>query len=277
MDDKRTKRWAIAPLILVLALLAPGATMNAQTVTHYRLGECGRLGVAFRGEESLRVQALIPDGPAHRAGLRPGDVVVRIGDREANPDVLEELADTLKPGTRVHMIVRRGDETGEVVVAAMRDLCLVPHEVETTFPTTEMLEVRARMLREHQVWVERPINVLEPDARMVIPAKEGPRVTVRAFDIGLRAIAGAEFSELDPLLAQYFEGVAEGLLTLRVAPRTPADRAGLLPGDVVVRAGDEPIREIARFRALVARSGDEPFPIEIVRKGETLELRLFDR
>ena len=66
------------------------------------------------------------------------------------------------------------------------------------------------------------------------------------------------------------------VLVLRVPSNTPAARAGLEPGDVIVRAGGRNVESIADVRRAFAetrRDGD--LTIEVVRKRErrTIELR----
>lgn len=94
-------------------------------------------------------------------------------------------------------------------------------------------------------------------------------VVTPTIEIGRRAVAGAEFTELGPELAYYFKGAEEGLLVLGVAPGTPAARAGLVPGDVVVRIDDRPVRTVSELRAAFARARDAALELEIVRRGET--------
>ncbi len=93
--------------------------------------------------------------------------------------------------------------------------------------------------------------------------------------IGFNAVAGAELTELTEGLDEYF-GVDDGVLVLRVPSNTPAARAGLEPGDVIVRAGGRNVESIADVRRAFAetrRDGD--LTIEVVRKRErrTIELR----
>jgi S1-C subfamily serine protease len=95
-----------------------------------------------------------------------------------------------------------------------------------------------------------------------------------AIEIGSRSVAGVELSELNPDLARYFRGVEEGLLVLQVAPQTPGARAGLRPGDVVVRVGDEVVSTIAGLRVSVARARGQSLPLEVVRNGERLRVQL---
>lgn len=93
------------------------------------------------------------------------------------------------------------------------------------------------------------------------------------FDFGRRAVAGAELAELEPAVAAYFQ-VDDGVLVLRVAPGTPAARAGLEPGDVIVRAAGKPVRSIGELRRRLREDVNEHSELEIVRKGKSRTVRL---
>jgi hypothetical protein len=76
------------------------------------------------------VNRLVPEGPAMRAGLRPGDVVVKIDGRPATEALLQETLAKARPGDAVNFTVvraARGDAPGatlDVKVGAegVRDL-----------------------------------------------------------------------------------------------------------------------------------------------------------
>ena len=101
----------------------------------------------------------------------------------------------------------------------------------------------------------------------------GPQaaVALRWADIGARGIAGAELEEMNEGLARYF-GTDQGLLVLRVSRGTPADRAGLEAGDVIMEANGETVRSIETLRREVARS--RSLDMEVVRQGARREVRL---
>jgi hypothetical protein len=78
-------------------------------------GDCGwrREGDAWRwhSTEPMRVKAAVPGSPAQRAGLRPGDVVLRINGHELTDRGAGQFFDRLSPGHPVRFEVRRGSRT----------------------------------------------------------------------------------------------------------------------------------------------------------------------
>lgn len=74
-----------------------------------------------RGEGAL-VTAVDPEGPAQRAGVAPGDTIVRFGDHEIRkPEDLTGLVLEVEPGTRVHLeVLREGRRSGVDVTLSAR-------------------------------------------------------------------------------------------------------------------------------------------------------------
>lgn len=110
--------------------------------------------------------------------------------------------------------------------------------------------VRAIHERAESLRVEMARRALEPD-----------------LAAGMRAVAGAEMTPLEPELADYFPGARSGLLVLRVAPGSPTREAGLHPGDVIIESAGQPIESVDRLRALLS-AGDAPaVALRVVRHG----------
>ena len=105
--------------------------------------------------------------------------------------------------------------------------------------------------------------------------RSGPGVIFRTMEIGSRAIAGAEFTDLDPAMKTYF-GTDRGLLTLRVAPETPAARAGLQPGDIVKKANGREINRVANLRGALSETPGT-IKLEVLRKGDTKTIEIKTR
>jgi S1-C subfamily serine protease len=251
-----------------------------------------------------------PGSPAARAGIQRGDTVVRINGRT---DVEAQVrALRLQPGDTVRVRVSRtGERDREVAIVADRRpaLTMAPAPVQgqrfevrrapgegrgVIVINGDTVRIPVDSLIMHADSVQRRIRYLLADSlaprlreleRERLPElRERLRMMdstmVRAFpeafviETGRRAVSGAEFSELNPELASYFQGVREGLLVLRVAPESPAARAGLQAGDVVVRANGSAIRTTADLRRSVAQAGREEVRLDVVRKGRNTQLRL---
>jgi hypothetical protein len=67
------------------------------------------------GDENPVVRSVLPQGPAGRAGVRPGDVLTHFQGRTVlNTEDVERFARRLTPGTAVKLTVVRGKETKEI-------------------------------------------------------------------------------------------------------------------------------------------------------------------
>ena len=88
----------------------------------------GRLGFEFAPIEKekvndkadgVRVAAVLPDTPAAKAEMKPGDSIVKINDREVGDLLSLRLAAALvKSGDRVILRVRRGNQTLDLTLEA---------------------------------------------------------------------------------------------------------------------------------------------------------------
>jgi S1-C subfamily serine protease len=97
------------------------------------------------------------------------------------------------------------------------------------------------------------------------------RQPVRVPFVGVEA--GAELTP--EAVDRYRLGNRAGALVSRVAPKSPAARAGLRRGDLIVRFGDQPVP--ARDQLTVAERRAEigvPVPLTVVRRGRQLVLQV---
>ncbi|MBR9989439.1 MAG: PDZ domain-containing protein [Gemmatimonadetes bacterium] len=108
----------------------------------------------------------------------------------------------------------------------------------------------------------------------------GDSNVVRGFDMlasnavyGMRAVAGAEMAPLNPALSEYF-GATEGVLVLNAADRTPAERAGLRGGDVIVRVGDTAVHSVADVRRAIERAPAGDVRLRVLRHGRNVDVTL---
>ena len=71
----------------------------------------------MKASEGVILTGVLQDGPAALAGVRPGDVIVRVGDKAIDnvPTLLATVA-SLKPGVAANFQVQRGDQMLELAV-----------------------------------------------------------------------------------------------------------------------------------------------------------------
>jgi hypothetical protein len=94
------------------------------------------------------------------------------------------------------------------------------------------------------------------------------------MSMGLRAVAGAELAELNPGLAEYF-GVMNGVLVLDARDGTPAARAGIQAGDVIVRVNGTAVSSIAELRrTMAAVPQGSAVEVRVLRRGQPIDVTL---
>jgi len=103
-------------------------------------------------------------------------------------------------------------------------------------------------------------------------------VHIRQITAGLAGrnfVGGAQFSDLNPRLSEYF-GTDRGVLVIDVLRGTPAFEAGLIPGDVVVRVANTDVESLVTFRAVLkeAYARERSAILSLVRKGTPLLVTL---
>ncbi len=129
IDDKTLLENAIKGMLAGLdphsAYLVPEDYTALQTGTS---GEFGGLGMEVGMEDGfVRVIAPIDDTPADRAGIRAGDLVVRLDDVPVKGMNLEEAVEIMrgKPGTAITLTVVRQGEEGPLRITVVRDIIRV--------------------------------------------------------------------------------------------------------------------------------------------------------
>jgi predicted metalloprotease with PDZ domain len=267
------------------------------------------LGIRFAWEErddrQARVAEVMEGSPAERAGVRAGDVVLSIDGRPATEEAVDDLREGLDEGDRVRLRLRReGREWEQEVVAARpsprmaRVFPRVPGGEHTIIIDGDSLRMHVDSLRRHLdsmrvhiyrgrgdsivIRVDSVMGMMRDSLVRAWPRvmREMPDIRLREgvlpffFEFGPRSIAGAEFAEMNEGLGRYFR-TSEGLLVLKVAPESPAARAGLEAGDVVVRANGQAVEDVGDLREAFTDADDRTVRVEVVRQGarRTLEIR----
>ncbi|MEW5931802.1 MAG: PDZ domain-containing protein [Gemmatimonadota bacterium] len=294
-----TRRNVFIALGAALALLGtlPAAAQDRRDPeprrpTVYRLDESrGWLGISMDWSNGpVVVDAVVPESPAARAGVARGDTVLRLDGAAADADAVRRLSPGV--GDTVRLRLRRDGREREVrVVAGRREENVVilrrGDRVTVIDPDSvrERVAIRLDTIGAHldSLFVRMDSLRVGTEARRLfrtlpvqldsLALREWSDVVPFSIELGSRALAGAEFTQMNAGLGRYFQ-TEKGLLALRVAPGSPAARAGLESGDVVLRADGRDVGTLRELRAAVAGAEDAEAKLEVLRQGRRRELTL---
>jgi S1-C subfamily serine protease len=214
-------------------------------VLEFTLGDITYL----QDESALLIETLDESGALYEAGLRAGDKVTGVnGERVALDNMRGELLEMLR-GEGAALTVVRGEETLEIDVngAALAQLMASALVSTAILPDMNGFDFRIEPRGETR--------------RFQIPPMLAPA--------GARL--GVTFVMLDVQAAAEFEVEAtEGAYITEVADRSPAAVAGLVTGDIVIRADGETLTTGYSLRDAVAlKQPGDSLTLEVLRGGET--------
>jgi serine protease Do len=176
------------------------------------------------GMDSVRgvlVQSLIDGGPAERAGIVPGDVILKVDGKAVDqPNELQMEIARRQPDTEVTVrVLRNGSE---------RDIKVV---LKTLGEDEQIAEVRTNRERSAPE-TTRPETV----------SMENLGLTLRPLDSDTRRQ----------------RDVQSGVIVDGVEQFSVAHERNLVPGDIIVEADRKPVKDIAEFKSIIdtKKSGD---------------------
>jgi S1-C subfamily serine protease len=152
---------------------------------------------------------------------------------------------------------RAGIEQGDVVVGFGGRAIETPRDLQT---------IVSRYAPGEQVDVElirkgKPVTVktrLAPRPDGAEPEADDSWMPRLPHAVWNRAQLGVRAEEMNDDLAAYFgTGGGRGVLVLRVDEGSPAERAGVKAGDVILKAGGEPITSMLELRRRVREAGED--------------------
>jgi S1-C subfamily serine protease len=266
----------------------------------------GWLGVTFSGSYSVKqsdgekavmrfedyptVEAVDPGSPADKAGIKAGDKILSIEGHDLT-EGSPPFSELLRPGAKLDAKVKRDDRTRNVTITVGKrpdnyasswgdwGVTVAPTPLPALAPTPAAPPAPGAPGEAQALLRALPPTVTVramPSLRELAPASEGWSMSfsgpmmLTGFSGGV--IAGAQVQRVKEL-ADYFD-VNDGLLVLHIIPGTPAERAGLRPGDVIRRAGDRAITTPASLQRALAASDSREMKLDIVRKGKSQSVQL---
>jgi serine protease Do len=246
---------AVAAMVLPLPGLAQTATPKGRSVIARRPGDRAFLGIAvaeltderskalnLKESHGVEVTRVRPDSAAAKAGVKQADVILEVnGKAVQNVEQFVRSIEGRQPGAKVDLTIWRNG--ARQTVSATLD----------SWPDDLYFGFNGQGI---------PIPPTPPappgfgDPFSVLPGN-APRV-------------GFEGEPLSPQLADYF-GVKQGVLVRTVDPKTPAEKAGLKAGDIVVKVNGTPVTSPREITGLVRMSrGKTTFSVVRNKKEMTL-------
>ena len=216
--------------------------------------ERGWLGVTIAQSEEgeITIVTVEGDSPADSADLRSGDAILEFdGNEIASTRKLATEIRKRKPGDKVTLKIDREGEIKDIKVELEEYPELeVIKEFESQFP-----------------------RLFPPQAQ-----KFAAPLKFKELRWESRKFVGVYLEELNEELSQYF-GVKEGtgLLIAKISEDSPAERAGLKVGDVIIKADGKQIESANELIELIQdKEKGEKIKLEIIRdkKKKTVEVEV---
>lgn len=220
-----------------------------------------------------RVRAATAGGESDRSVRPPFEFFVFRG--EAHDSLRREMVELnrmaadlqTRIGERERLGGRRGQSPRDAELERLRA------ELERVASRAEGLEEAmaeaARTTAGFQYGIAPEAGTSARSDRAVVSGEFRP---LTPYLLGRNRVAGAEVTDLRPELAEYF-GVSRGVLVVDVAPGTPAEMAGIVPGDVITRIDQVGVGTVEDLRFGISVAGDS-LPLTLIRKGASRQVLL---
>ncbi len=205
--------------------------------------------------DGVLITSIYDDSPAEDAGLEDGDVIVAFdGKRVDDVDELVKMVRSHEPGDTIEVtVVRDGKKKAVKAKLSERE-----HKAEMYWYDDEGLKglegLKALQGLEGLAGLEHFFI---------------PQMTMGMSGGGGRGRLGVYVDDLSEGLAEYFEVPdGKGILIEGIVEDSPAEKAGIKAGDVIIRIGDVRVGDTAELiEAISDMEADEETPVALVRKG----------
>jgi C-terminal processing protease CtpA/Prc len=249
-----------------------------------------RLGLAER--TGAVVAGVVNETGASRAGIQEQDVITAFnGTAITNERQLRKLILTQTPGTWVRLdLLRNGQPM--TINAEITSRTRYYGGTDCAQPTQEPAEEQRQQLEQRRRDAVRDLELsnldvrgfedeLDATERKLDRAREELRLSIagvreqRSMVNGYEGNTGLGLQKMSPQLAEYFRTSASGALVNAVADDSPALRAGMQAGDVIVAVNAQPVSGPMDAVKAIVEDTDGSVDLKIVRDGveQTVQVR----
>lgn len=243
--------------------------------------------------KEIEVAAIQESSPEYKAGLRKGDVIVKLNGKEFNTSwngIFKEILTTVGP---VRMTVKRDGKLFEIsYVPAVNKQVLRDEEIAYPFffpklpiivyPGKDSPALAAGVLKGDKVLAvngKRPTSIDEfetmidnskGDPISLLIERNGKEITVSNILPKPHFING-----IDGVwqVGVTYSPAADKFIILNVAPGSPAEKAGLQKNDVISKLDGKTFATM-EFPKLVQLAGGNTMKLEVLRDGKPLQVEL---
>ena len=231
-------------------------TVSVNTIDKIGLG----LVIKSMSDEGLKqhkveygalILEVIDGSPAKEAGLKEGDVVIETnGTKIDDARVLNDLVEALKEGDEVNLTVNSdGEEKSFSTKIKFMDMDSYKYSLKGDG------NVNMHIMSDMHFGMGMPHG----GKNFMWKSKGGS-------DKG--GWLGVELKNINDQMKEYFE-VEHGALVEKVVENSPAEKAGLKAGDVIVKMGDKKIEDPADvIRTVNYYDPEDKIDVEVIRKGD---------
>ncbi len=224
---------------------------------------------ALRGVRGVAIEKVAENSPAAAAGLKDGDVILRVnGDEITSTRKLTRLISEIEPDHQARLTISRGGSEQEITATLGKRP--TPKFGEGNF-RFEGPEAFGKLDLDNFPQLKNLPRLKDFDFKN-LPDGEGfrsfsfPGGEGRVFSWTNGRQIGVGVSPLTAQLAKHF-GVESGLMINEVRENSPAAKAGLKAGDIIVEANGKAVKGDFDLIGEVNRNKEGDVSLVIVRSG----------
>lgn len=294
LAELRTQIGALSRRMAELSMQLGDAGPQAYAFRYLSDSDRGMIGVVLSPDDAgARIDAVTPDGPASRAGLRSGDILVGINgkslprsDSRTSHAEARRLLGDLDVGQQIRLSYRRDDDkVREASLTAERSKALNWQQLFVEADIDTRVERDVRVVEgdfEHAAHAGDHEARYEHMRETMSEAREAMRAMRHQLGDSHRGEAlagmrmgmpwwGINFATLNPELGRYF-GASQGVLVLSAPPDMLKE---LEAGDVIVKVGDRAVeRPEQALRALRDHDVGDTVELAILRERKPRSLSI---
>jgi C-terminal processing protease CtpA/Prc len=251
--------------------------VRTESVTRETMGRYNLAGEP-RG---VAVVSVVADGPAAKAGLQQGDVILRFdGEPVSSPQKLQRLVSESAPNHTARLTIWRGGAERELTATLGRreganalGLLRTPDGQEFRWDDEEWKKRAEEWQRYGREWERGGEEWRKRSEEMRRQLERLPRGNFTFFNAGRRI--GVSTTALTEQLADYF-GVSErkGLLVTSVSENSPAAKAGIRAGDVITEVDGEQVSAAGALARAINRKEAGEVTLTVVRDKNRRSVRV---